>query len=333
MAQVLSGMKKPRPRRANKETLSVTRTFGAPRERVWEAWIDPAMVRRWWGPSGFTSPDIRIDLRVGGKYLFCMRSPDGKDYWNTGVYREIVPMERLVATDSFSDEKGEVVPPSYYGMTGDMPMELLATLTFQEQEGKTKFTIEYEGFPPGEMAVLAKAGWNQSLDKLADLLVEEEAGTGKPIIIADEGRPDATLVRIFDAPQERIFRAYTEPDLIQRWWGPRRLSTVVDRLEAGPGGSWRFLNRDAAGNEYWFHGVFHEVSPARIVQTFEFEGMPGHAMLGVVTLVDMGGKTKLTSKSIFESVGDRDGMLATGKDGWLESMDRLAELVEEPETR
>src|SRR5207249_10001297 len=69
--------------------------------------LDPERAKRWWGPEGFTAPFIKIDLRVGGKYLFCMRSPDGKDYWSTGVYREIVPLQRIVSTDSFADEKGD----------------------------------------------------------------------------------------------------------------------------------------------------------------------------------------------------------------------------------
>ncbi len=101
------------------EDIIITRMFDAPREIVWKAWTDPELTKRWWGPKNFTAPVIRIDLRVGGKYLNCMRGPDGKDYWSTGIYREIVPRERLVMTDSFADEKGNVVPASYYGMTGD----------------------------------------------------------------------------------------------------------------------------------------------------------------------------------------------------------------------
>jgi len=86
--------------------LVITRVFDAPRELVWKAWIDPERVRRWWGPKNFTAPVCKIDLRVGGAYLYCMRSPEGKDYWSRGVYREIVPPERIVCTDSFADEKG-----------------------------------------------------------------------------------------------------------------------------------------------------------------------------------------------------------------------------------
>ena len=117
-----------------------------------------------------------------------------------------------------------------------------------------------------------------------------------------------------------------------RWWAPRRFSIVVDTMEVRPGGTWRTLNLDADGNEYAFHGVYHEVSrPSRLVYTFEFEGMPGHVLLEIVTFEDLGGRTKLTDRSIFDSVEDRDGMLRSGmEDGGLEIMDRLAELVERP---
>jgi uncharacterized protein YndB with AHSA1/START domain len=123
---------------------------------------------RWWGPTGFTSPVCRIDLRVGGTYLFCMRSPEGQDFWSTGVYREIVPFERLVCTDSFADEHGNVVPASHYGMEGDFPLELKVTVTFEEQGGKTTMTLRHAGFPAGEIVDQAAAGWNGSFDKLAE---------------------------------------------------------------------------------------------------------------------------------------------------------------------
>ncbi len=152
------------------QELVITRIFDAPRELVWKAWTDPERVKRWWGPKGFTAPVCKIDLRVGGKYLYCMRSPEGKDYWSTGVYREIVPLERIVSTDSFADEKGNVVPVSYYGMSGEWPLELLVTVTFEEHEGKTKLTLRHVGIPAGENSKLAQQGWNESFDKLAESL-------------------------------------------------------------------------------------------------------------------------------------------------------------------
>ena len=100
----------------------------------------------------------------------CMRSPEGEDYWSTGVYREIVEPEKIVTTDSFSDAQGNVVPASHYGMSGDWPSELLVTVTFEEDDGKTKLTLRHEGFPDRENRDLAKAGWSESLDKLAEHL-------------------------------------------------------------------------------------------------------------------------------------------------------------------
>jgi uncharacterized protein YndB with AHSA1/START domain len=152
------------------EELVITRVFDAPRERVWKAWTDPEMLMRWWGPKHFTSPACRLDLRVGGKYLFCMRAPDGKDYWSTGIYKEIVPMERIVCTDSFADEQGNVVPATHYGMAADFPMEMLVTVTFEEENGKTKLTLRHTGMPSGPDSEGAQQGWNESLDKLAESL-------------------------------------------------------------------------------------------------------------------------------------------------------------------
>lgn len=148
--------------------LVITREFDAPREKVWQAWTDPEHIKRWWGPKDFTAPSAKVDLRVGGKNLLCMRSPDGKDYWSTGVYREIVPNEKIVTTDSFADAEGNVVPASEYGMQGDWPGELLVTITLEEiSGGRTKMTVRHEGLPEGEMKEMTNSGWNESFDKLA----------------------------------------------------------------------------------------------------------------------------------------------------------------------
>lgn len=153
-----------------KGVLVITRVFDAPRELVWKAWTDLEHFRRWWGPKGFTTPFCKIDLRVGGTYRNCMRSPEGKDYWSTGVYRQIVPLERIVCTDSFADEKGNVVPATDYGTSADFPREMLITVTFEEQEGKTKFTLAHASLPPGKDFEDCRAGWNESFDKLAEVL-------------------------------------------------------------------------------------------------------------------------------------------------------------------
>lgn len=148
------------------QDLVIERVFDAPVERVWEAWTDPEQMKKWWGPKDFTAPTVEIDLKEGGKYLNSMRSPDGQEFWSTGVYREVVPMEKLVVTDSFADEQGNVVPGAHYGMP-DFPLETELTVTFEDQGGKTKLTLRHAGMPAGEQGSQAEAGWNESLDKLA----------------------------------------------------------------------------------------------------------------------------------------------------------------------
>lgn len=149
--------------------LVITRVFNAPRKLVWKAWTEPEHFKKWWGPKNFTSPVCKIDLRVGGAYLSCMHSPEGQDFWSTGVYREIVPLERLVYTDSFSDAQGNVVPASHYGMPGDFPLEMLVTVSFEEDGGKTRMTLRHTGLP-ATMNDMTNAGWNESFDKLAESL-------------------------------------------------------------------------------------------------------------------------------------------------------------------
>jgi len=309
----------------NKEALTITRWFDAPRELAWKAWTEPERMKKWWGPQYFTAPVINIDFRVGGKYLSCMRGPDGKEYWSTGDYREIVPPERLVMTDHFADEKGNVVPASHYGMIGEFPLELLVTVTFETIGSKTKMVLRHEGIPEGMMKEMTKAGWSTSFDKLAELIVPVD----RTRIIAEPGKLGVIVTRIIDAPRAEVFKAYTDKDLIPRFWGPARLTTVIDKLDARPGGSWRFVHYDAADRKYAFHGVYHEVlPPERIVNTFEYEGTPSKVSLDTYLFEDAGGRTKITTRSVFQTVDDRDEMIRDGmEEGVLETMDRLAGIL------
>lgn len=143
------------------------------------------------------------------------------------------------------------------------------------------------------------------------------------------GKQEIIITREFDAPPALVFKAFTDPDLIPKWWGPASMTTTVDYMDAISGGSWRFVQHDAAGNEYAFHGVYHDVlAPERLVYTFEWEGLPGHALLETVIFEGAGGKTKITDTSVFQTVEDRDGMVANGMEGGAtEGMDRMAELL------
>jgi uncharacterized protein YndB with AHSA1/START domain len=150
--------------------VTITRIFDAPRELVWKAWTEPEHFIRWWGPKIFTSPSCDIDLRVGGKFLWCMEWPDGRRNYTTGEYLEIVPNERLVYTDFFADAEGNVVSAEHYGMPADFPRDMYVTVTLEDLDGKTKMTMTHTGLPAGEMSEMASQGWNESFDKLAESL-------------------------------------------------------------------------------------------------------------------------------------------------------------------
>ena len=149
-------------------------------------------------------------------------------------------------------------------------------------------------------------------------------------VTAEPGVPQVLTERSFEAPRELVFRAFTEPDLLVQWLGPRAYTMTIDRFDLRDGGTWRYVHADDAGNEYGFHGVFHgEASIDGMVQTFEFEGAPGHVSLDTVTFEEHDGTTTVRTNSLFQSVEARDAMVNSGMgDGMSQGYDRLDELVE-----
>jgi uncharacterized protein YndB with AHSA1/START domain len=153
---------------------------------------------------------------------------------------------------------------------------------------------------------------------------------GDTEFIIEPGRQDIVITRVFDAPRDVVFKALTDPNLIPNWWGPAKYEVIVDRADIRPGGTWRYISRDTDGTEYAFKGVFHDVvAPERIVQTFEFEGAPGHVSLETLSLEDLDGKTKYVAVAVYQSVEDRDMVVQTGmEEGAREGMDRLDAVVQ-----
>lgn len=150
---------------ATQRDIVIHRVFKLPANKVWQALTVPDYFKKWWGPEGFTCPSSMMEARKGGKYLNCMRGPDGKEYWSTGVVVEFIPEKKLVITDSFADSKGNITSASELGLPGDWPRELLITFELEEADGATKLRLEHEGIPE-EMHDECIKGWNESLDKL-----------------------------------------------------------------------------------------------------------------------------------------------------------------------
>lgn len=150
-------------------------------------------------------------------------------------------------------------------------------------------------------------------------------------ITAEPGKQELFITREFDAPRELVFRAHTDPKLYVKWLGPHGYELILETFEPVSGGRYRYIHKDPQGNEYGFHGVFHEISEELMIQTFEFEGLPehGHVILDTMKLETLpGNRTRITIQSVYQSVSDRDGMVQSGMErGVNEGYERLDEIL------
>ena len=151
------------------------------------------------------------------------------------------------------------------------------------------------------------------------------------IVTAEPGVQEVFITREFDAPRALVFKAHTDPDLYVQWLGPHGYEMILETFEPVSGGKYRYIHKDPQGNEFGFHGTFHEMSEELMIQTFEFEGLPerGHVSLDTMRLEELpGGRTKVTIQSVFQSVSDRDGMVQSGMErGVREGYERLDEIL------
>ena len=153
---------------AVERTLVIERIFDAPRELVFDMWSCPAHITKWWGPNGFTLPHCEMDFRPGGRYRYCMRSPEGVDHWVFGEYREIVRPERIVMT--WNREDGD----------GKLWSSTVAKFTFAEAGDMTAFTLHQSVFETVDFRNQHNGGWSQVLDRLASYVeIEREFRNGQ----------------------------------------------------------------------------------------------------------------------------------------------------------
>jgi uncharacterized protein YndB with AHSA1/START domain len=157
-----------------------------------------------------------------------------------------------------------------------------------------------------------------------------EQVAGQKALVTTPAEREIHIERVFDAPRERVFAVHLDPELIPQWWGPRNTTTVVEAMEPRTGGAWRFAMEDSDGSKIIFRGYYREVTPPeRIVQTFEWDGMPGYVSVETATFEDLGdGRTRVVSDSVFHTTEERDGMIESGMErGLNETYDRLDEVL------
>jgi uncharacterized protein YndB with AHSA1/START domain len=161
-----------------KRNLVFTRVFDAPVEQIWKAWTDSEMVKKWWGPEGFTCPVARMDVREGGTSLVCMRAPKefgGQDMFSTWTYTKIVPMREIEYLHHFADKDGNRVDPAQQGLPPEMPKDVRNLVTFKAvNDSKTKIAVTEYDWPVGRMMEMSKTGMEQCLDKMAASLAKAQ---------------------------------------------------------------------------------------------------------------------------------------------------------------
>jgi uncharacterized protein YndB with AHSA1/START domain len=290
------------------------RVFDAPRDLVFSVWADPMHVAQWWGPNGFTTTISEMDVRPGGVWRLVMHGPDGTDYKNKIVFLEVVKPERLVY--KHEPEKDTE------------PVTFETTVTFADRGNKTELTMRML-FPSA--AILEQVvkkygaieGANQTLGRLEEHL--GKIGASESDAFIKVGDRELTIARIFDAPRELVFKAWSSSEHLSRWFGPKGFTVTTREIDFRPGGVFRFVLRGPDGKDYPFDGEYVEIAePSRIVFRGNIHDVPGQDVLTTVTFTEHKGKTKLTVHQTytFESDATRGAPI-----GWSQTLDNLAEYV------
>lgn len=217
----------------HERAIVITHVFDAPRERVFKAWTDPDHFVRWWGPNGFTTPVCRMDVRPGGVLHYCMRSPEGRDFWGKGVYRDIAEPERIVYIDTFADADGHAVEPARYGLNPSWPSETLVSVTFTTAADKTQLTLEHAvGTAPESERDMCQQGWGESLDRLANFLATAPMRTGSDAVARQFEAKARETVAMLETLNDADWAKVTEAE---GWTVGATVHHLADAFEAVAG--------------------------------------------------------------------------------------------------
>jgi uncharacterized protein YndB with AHSA1/START domain len=285
--------------------LTISRLVNAPRELVWKVWTEPEHIKNWWGPNGFTNTIFKMDVQPGGIWEFIMHGPDGTDYKNKSVYKEVVKYEKIVY---------DHVSPKFQ-----------FTVTFKEQGRKTLINIEmlFETPEARDNVVnvfKADVGLQQNIYKLDGYL--RKVSFEKEMI----------LERVINAPRKLVFDAWTNPEHIKHWWGPSGFKNPICNVDATPGGSMLIHMQAPDGIVYPMEGEFHEiVEPQKLVFTaaaLDKNGKRLFEVLNTVTFSEENGKTRVHLHAAVCGITEEGRPYVDGmNEGWDQSFDRLNDYV------
>lgn len=267
--------------------VTITRVFDAPRDAVWRAWTDAEQLARWFMPHGFTVPECTVDLSPGGAIRMVVRGPDGSLTTSDGEFLEVDPPSRCVFTET-----------AFEGA-----LTVRNTVTFEDRGGKTELTLRAEVTRSsvelrGPLAGMEE-GWLQSFEKLDALLTGSEVDRTSRSVIA---------TRVLDAPRERVWRAYTDPEQLAAWWGSPGATIETHEIEVRPGGVWRSTLHFPQGSYEQKITYLAVQEPQALAYLYGDPSEPGHAFT-IVELADEGATTTVTVTINFASAEERRRMV------------------------
>jgi uncharacterized protein YndB with AHSA1/START domain len=312
----------------------LTRVFDAPRELVYQMWIDPKHLAAWWGPRIMRTPVCDMNVRVGGKFRIVMCAPDSTDYPITGAFQEISAPGRLVLTMDCSEHPAawhDMVKPNRKKTEDNPAGIMLTTVTFEETKGKTTMTMRMKLATTEVAASMKKMGmregWSESLDRLAEQLAPPDANQKTTLSRTNERTQ--LFTRVFDAPRDLVFEVWTNPKHVVNWWGPNGFTTTSKEMDVRTGGTWRLVMRGPDGRDYHNRIVYVEVvKPERLVYRHVPE--PGDEPINfqtTTTFEDLGnGKTRVTMRQEFESFAKLQYVIEkySADKGGVQTFERLA---------
>ena len=279
--------------------LRLSRVFHARRETVFDAWSSVEHVRRWFSPETYTVPDARVEMRVGGPFEVCMRSPEGKDHWTRGIFVEVTPHTRLVIDMQATDAAGA---PLFRALT---EVGFSDTLCGTQMDVVQTYTV----FDPGAatpMIAGAPEGWRTTLDKLEAEVVRMQGGSG--VAARSVVHASFHLERTYDAPAERVWRALTDEAAKQKWFGPQERWELLERhMDVRPGGRERLKGRWEGGVVSTFDATYHDViAKERLVYSYEMH-MDGKKISVSLATMQLKPKGKQTTLMVTEQGAFLDG--------------------------
>lgn len=296
----------------------MTRSFKAPAALVFAAYTKPEHIRHWWHAGFGEMTECNVDLRVGGRWRYAMNTPDGQPVGFSGEFLEIAPPDRLVFTEAF-----DPFP--------DSPATV--TITFTEQSGFTRVQTRVQHLNKADRDAHLQSGMEVGVARAYDLMQQRLNEMAAEAII--EGR-DIVITRLFDAPRELVFDAFTNPVHLAQWWGPRGFTIASHRMDFRAGGSWQFTMHGPDGTDYPNFMRYTEVArPERLVYAHGTGPDAPPLFHGRITFTEENGRTRVTMRTTFESeevlreIVEKVGAI----DGGKQTLARLAEFLEQSRAR